>query len=61
MMIDIDVLCRARLLGYKVVEFPVRWTNDPDTRFKPISGSWQNFTQLLQIWRDLNVQRRVRG
>lgn len=60
MMIDIDMLCRAARLGYRLVEFPVHWTNDPDTRFKPVSGSWQNAAELARIWWDLNVRHRER-
>jgi len=60
MMIDIDMLCRAARLGYRVAEFPVRWTNDPDSRFKPVSGSWQNAVELARIWWDLNVSSRGR-
>jgi dolichyl-phosphate beta-glucosyltransferase len=56
MMIDIEMLCRAARLGYTVAEFPVHWTNDPDTRFKPISGSWQNAAELARIWWDLNAR-----
>jgi hypothetical protein len=58
MMIDIDVLCRAARRGYRVVEFPVRWRNDPDTRFNPVSGSAQSVAELWRIWRDLNLTRR---
>ncbi len=57
MMIDIDMLSRARRTGYTVAEFPVHWTNDPDTRFAPVSGSWTNLVELRRIWKDINAGR----
>jgi dolichyl-phosphate beta-glucosyltransferase len=61
MMIDIEMLCRAARLGYRIEEFPVHWTNDPDTRFKPLSGSWQNLRELCRIWWNLNIGRPAEG
>jgi dolichyl-phosphate beta-glucosyltransferase len=58
MMIDIDMLCRAARAGYRIAEFPVHWTVDPDTRFKLVSGSWQNLVELGRIWWDVNVKSR---
>lgn len=58
MMIDIDMLSRACRQGYNVAEFPVRWTNDPDTRFEPVVGSWHILLELARIWWDLNVTHR---
>jgi dolichyl-phosphate beta-glucosyltransferase len=55
MMIDIEMLSRATRLGYRLAEFPVRWTSDPDTRFRPLSGSWQNVAELCRIWWALNL------
>lgn len=57
MMSDIEVLSRATRLGYRIVEFPVHWTADPDTRFDPVSGSWQSLGELSRIWWNLNVRR----
>ena len=48
-MFDIEILSRARARGYRVQEFPVRWSNDPDSRFKPMSGSIRNFMELVRI------------
>ncbi|MCL5292378.1 MAG: glycosyltransferase family 2 protein [Actinobacteria bacterium] len=57
-MLDIDMLCRAEQAGYKIVEFPVAWTNDSDTRYNPITGTWHNFKQLYRIWLNVGRQRR---
>lgn len=58
MMIDIEMLSWAARLGYRVAEFPVHWSSDPDTRFRPLSGSWQNLVELCRIWRALNRRGR---
>lgn len=53
-MIDIEVLLRAKKLGYKIEEFPVTWSSDADTRFKVFSGMMRNFKELFKIKRELN-------
>ena len=52
-MFDIEVLIKGKQYGYKIVEFPVQWSNDSDTRFKPVSGSWHNFRELVRVWQSL--------
>lgn len=34
-MFDLEILIRARRRGYRVKEFPVHWSWDPDSRLKP--------------------------
>jgi glycosyltransferase involved in cell wall biosynthesis len=48
-MFDVELIVNARRFGYSVREFPVTWSNDPDTRFKPLSGSVRNLRELLRI------------
>lgn len=48
-MIDIEMLKRGIKAKYKITQFPVKWSNDPDTRFNPIGGSLQNMIQILKI------------
>ena len=44
---DIEVLLRARQLGYKVAEVPVRWQNHPDSRVKV----WRDWPGVLrELW-----------
>ena len=40
---------RALRRGYQILEFPVVWSNDPDTRYDPIRGTVRNLTELLAI------------
>jgi hypothetical protein len=32
-----------------VKEFPVEWRADPDSRYKPFSGSFRNLIELVRI------------
>lgn len=48
-MFDVETLVNARRLGHRVTEFPVTWSNDPDTRFRPVSGSLRNLRELFVI------------
>jgi len=51
-MIDIELIRRARRRGLAIAEFPVQWHNDPDTRYRPIRGTWRNLRELARIiWR----------
>ena len=40
---------RAIREGYCILEFPVLWSNDPDTRFDPLRGSVTNLKELVRI------------
>jgi dolichyl-phosphate beta-glucosyltransferase len=51
-MFDIEVILRALMAGYQVLEFPVLWSNDADSRFNPLTGSWRLLKDLAVIrWR----------
>ncbi len=49
---DVEVLARARALGYRIAEIPTRWINSPDSRVRPGIDSARMFYELLAIrWR----------
>jgi dolichyl-phosphate beta-glucosyltransferase len=51
-MIDIEIILRSLSSGYRILEFPVIWSNDADTRYDPIKGTWKNLLELMAIrWR----------
>jgi dolichyl-phosphate beta-glucosyltransferase len=51
-MFDIEIILRALADGYQILEFPVLWSNDADTRFNPLRGTWRLFLELVAIrWR----------
>lgn len=46
---DVEVLYRARVLGYRIDEVPTRWINSPQSRVNPIWDSSAMFLELLAI------------
>lgn len=51
-MFDVEVLLLAVRLGYRVRPVPVVWSDDPDSRFNPVSGGLRNLSELARIrWR----------
>ncbi|NKB65471.1 MAG: glycosyltransferase [Candidatus Latescibacteria bacterium] len=54
-MFDVEILLLARSLGHRLQPLPVIWNDDPDSRFKPVSGMLRNLGELIRIRR---LQRR---
>jgi dolichyl-phosphate beta-glucosyltransferase len=52
-MFDIEVLMRALAAGYRVLEFPVEWRCDLDSRLTPGRSAYQTFRDLQAIKRRL--------
>jgi dolichyl-phosphate beta-glucosyltransferase len=52
MAFDVEVLRIATLLGYRVVEVPIVWRHDPDSRVHPVRDSLQMARDLLAIRRN---------
>jgi len=52
-MFDIEILLRARKAGYRVLEFPVEWRCDWDTRLHPGRSAAATFSELRAIKRSL--------
>lgn len=54
-MFDVEIILRAIQDGCRILEFPVLWSNDPDTRFKPFPGSLGVLRDLarirVELWR----------
>ena len=48
-MFDAETLLNARKFGLTVREFPVEWRADPDSRYKPLAGSFRNLMELVRI------------
>jgi len=48
-MFDVEIILRAVRDGCRILEFPVLWSNDPDTRFHPASGSFKVLKDLARI------------
>ena len=50
-MFDVELLLLATKSGHRVDRIPVRWRDDADSRFHPVSGSVRNLRELARIRR----------
>ena len=48
-MFDIEIILRAAKAGFRIREFPVRWTADPDSRLRVLPALFNVFTDLGKI------------
>ena len=48
-MFDVEILLLASRSGYRIRSIPVEWRDDPDSRFKPVSGMARNLGELARI------------
>ena len=48
-MFDSEIILRALRGGYRILEFPVLWSNDSDTRYDPVRGTLRNLRELARI------------
>lgn len=51
---DVEILARARQMGYRIHEVPVRWRNDDRTRVSALSDSASMFLDMLAVRRMVN-------
>ena len=52
-MFDVEIILKARKSGYRIKEFPVTWTCDPDSRLSPARNVWCILGELWKIRREL--------
>jgi dolichyl-phosphate beta-glucosyltransferase len=48
-MFDVEILLLATRLGYRIGKVAVKWQDDPDSRFNPVSGTIQDLIELVRI------------
>ena len=48
-MFDIEIIRRAINQNYRIAEFPIDWTCDPDSRLSPTRNIWRILLELLKI------------
>ena len=46
---DSELLILAQKCGYPILEIPVRWTDDPDSRVRIIRTAWEDVKVLLRL------------
>lgn len=49
MMFDLEHILRAKKNNFKIATFPVEWSNDPDTKFNPLSGGIKIISEVYNI------------
>jgi dolichyl-phosphate beta-glucosyltransferase len=54
-MFDVEVILRAQKEGYRIKEFPIEWTCDPDSRLSLTRVPWPVFSELRAIKRQLKI------
>lgn len=47
---DVEVLLRARRMGYRIDQIPVTWSNRPDSRVRLLSAIFRSAKSLLRLW-----------
>ncbi len=50
---DVEVLAIARLRGYRIVELPIPWYYNEESKVHVLRDSWRMFLDLLRIRRNL--------
>ena len=48
-MYDVEILMLAKRLGLKILEIPIRWRDDHDSRLNLVSGNLRNGLDLLKV------------
>jgi dolichyl-phosphate beta-glucosyltransferase len=48
-MCDVEILMLAQRLGLEVLELPIRWRDDGDSRLQMVRGNLQNVRDILRI------------
>lgn len=52
-MFDIEIILRAIKKGYRIGEFPVEWSCDPDSRLSVTRTPWRVLTELAKLKRTM--------
>ncbi|NUO81983.1 glycosyltransferase [candidate division KSB1 bacterium] len=52
-MFDIEIILRAQQRGYRIQEFPIDWTCDPDSRLSVTRSPWHILRELIEIKRKI--------
>lgn len=50
-MFDVEIILRAQKKAYRIKEFPIEWTPDPDSRLSLTGSPWRILLELIAIKR----------
>lgn len=56
-MFDVEIILRALQQGYRIEEFPVEWTCDPDSRLSVTRSPWSILRELFDIKKEVGARR----
>ena len=56
-MFDVEIILRAERKGYWIVEFPIEWKSDRDTRFRFFSASMWSMVDLRGLKKILKLSK----
>jgi dolichyl-phosphate beta-glucosyltransferase len=48
-MFDVEILALALRFGYRIVQVPIRWRDDGDSRLELIRGNFRNVIDIFRI------------
>jgi hypothetical protein len=54
-LFDVEIILRARRNGYRILEFPIEWTSDPDSRLSVSRTFLSMFSELRTIRKALKL------
>jgi len=54
---DTELLVWAEQRGYRTLDLPVRWVEDPDSRVKLVRTAWQDLSGIRRLRRNLRRDR----
>lgn len=60
-MFDVEIILRALRRGYRIEEFPVEWSCDPDSRLSVARSPWRILRELLALKRNLAARANREG
>ncbi len=52
-MFDVEILALAQRFGYRIVQVPIRWRDDGDSRLELVRGNLRNVIDIFRIRRTL--------
>jgi dolichyl-phosphate beta-glucosyltransferase len=58
-MFDVEILCLAKNMGFRMIEVPIVWHDDGDSRLNLVSGNIRNAIDLFKIRRSIREVRSV--
>jgi dolichyl-phosphate beta-glucosyltransferase len=49
-LFDIEIIMLAHRAGYRICEFPIEWSADPDSRLSPLKSAWGIVEEFFELY-----------